>query len=162
DADAALALADEAEGDGLLLRVAGARQHLQGAVEVALHGRVEEADAGDLGQLDAAHAVGARQVEHGDLDDLLVLAGADGPALLLDADDDAGQGAALEAELALLAAGLLEDLGVGGVAVQVDGEVAQCLVAVVAVVADDADAAAVEVLEDEALEQVVDVAYGEG
>src|SRR5262249_43948320 len=112
--------------------------------EVAVHGRVEEADPLHVGQPYAPQAVGGPDVEdlrlHG-----AVLARL---FLLLDADDGAGQRAGrAEPDLDPLAAGLVEDLAVGGVAVEVDGVAPEGLVdGVVAVVADHADPAAVEVL----------------
>jgi hypothetical protein len=53
---------------------------------------------------------------------------------------------------------LLQELSVGGVGGQVDGEAPQCLLdGIMAVVADRRDVAAAQVLQHEALEQVVDV-----
>src|SRR5262249_38700657 len=62
-----------------------------------------------------------------------------------------------------LASGLVEQLEQGGVAGEVDGEGLQGpLQGGVGVVADGGDVAAVEVAQDHGLDQVVDVADGEG
>src|SRR5207248_2139742 len=69
----------------------------------------------------------------------------------------------LQGDLDLLAAGLVEDLPEGGVVAQVEGEGAQGpLGRLLAVVADGGQLALAGVLEDQALEQVVDVRGGEG
>ena len=91
DLDVALAFAGEVDAHGLLLRVVRQRQRLQRLLELALDDRVEEADALHVGQLDAAHAVGAPQIEQFDFDGVL----ADGLLLLFEADDGAGQRAGL-------------------------------------------------------------------
>jgi hypothetical protein len=71
-------------------------------------------------------------------------------------------GRLLQHHLHLLAAGLVQELGVGGVVGQIDGERLQrFLDRVVAVVGDGRDQPAAEVLHRQALDQVVDVGDGE-
>ena len=100
-------------------------QHLQRPLDLAVHDRVQEPHPLQVGELDGAQALGAPEVELLDLDGA-VLAG--GLALLLDADDGAGEVAGLgdvaglQGDLDLLAAGLVEDLAEGGVGGEVDGE----------------------------------------
>ena len=109
---------------------------------------------------------GAPQIQHLDFDDAVL---ADLLLLLLDADDDAGDGAGLgrvallQDDFDLLAAGLVEDGAEAGIAGEVDGEGLQRLLdGRLAVVADGADDAAAQVLQHHALEQVVDVLHREG
>ena len=147
-----------------LLRVVRQGQHFQGLLDFAVHHRIEEADPLHIGHLDGAHAFGAPEIEELGFDDFL----AGRFAFLLDAHDDAGEGAGLgglrllQDGLDLFAAGLVEDLAEGRVVGQVDGEGAEGLFdRGLAVVVDGGDVAAAEVLQDHALEQVVDVLDGE-
>src|SRR5262249_20289797 len=62
-----------------------------------------------------------------------------------------------------VAVGVVEQLADGRVVGQIEGEALECLLdGFLAVVVDDANAAVVGILQDEALEQVVDVADAEG
>src|SRR5262249_34699231 len=85
------------------------------------------------------------------------------------ADDDAGERAWLrgvglgQSQLDALAAGLVDELAKGWIVGQVEGESFQrALDRFLAVVADGADLAVARILQDKALEQIVDVGGGEG
>ena len=165
-AHGAFALAAEVEGDGLLLRVVAEGDHLQRLAELAIQDRIQEAQALDVGQLHLAHALGTPEVELLHLDDAIF---ANRLLLFLHADDGAGHGAGLAGgrllkdHFDLLAARLVEDLGQRGIAAEVDGEgLERLLDGRLAVEADGTDLAAAEVLDNEALEQVVDILDGEG
>src|SRR5207302_1413129 len=66
DADAALAVSLEIQRDHLLLRVVSGRQHLQGALELAVERGIRETDALYLPFRNALHPFGRQQVEHVD------------------------------------------------------------------------------------------------
>ena len=69
----------------------------------------------------------------------------------------------LSGDFDLLAAGLVENLAERRIAVEIEGEAVQDLVdRIVAVVVDGVDLAAAGVLESQALQEIVDVAGGEG
>ena len=150
-----LSVAGEVEADGALLAVVGGGQHFQGAAELGVERRVEEAQPLHLRQRHRAHALGAQQVQHVHLDHRVLGAGL---VLFLHADDDAGHRAGLggvallEDDLDLLAAGLVEDLAQRRVVRQVQGERLERLVhRLLAVVADGGHLAVAEVRQDQAL-----------
>src|SRR6266568_1392483 len=100
------------------------RQRFQGLAELALHDRIEEANALHFCQLERPHAIGAPQIEAFDIDNVL----ADSDLLVLDADNAARQGSGLrgvrllQRDLDLLASGLVENVTEGWIVRQVDGE----------------------------------------
>ena len=92
------------------------RQRLQRLAELAVHDRVEEADALHVGQLDAAHALGAPQVEQLDLDALSLPAACfcfSTPMMVPVSVPGWAALRLLQDDLDLLAAGLVEDLAEG-------------------------------------------------
>src|SRR6185369_10337575 len=104
------------------------RKRLQGLAELALHDCIEETYALHFTQFEAAHAVGAPQVEQLRLDDAVL---ADLHSLLFNTNDGAIESAGLSRvgllkyHLDLLAARLCQDSPETWVAGQVDGEALQ-------------------------------------
>jgi hypothetical protein len=134
----------------------GAGQNLQGAAEVGVHHGIEKPDPLDLAQRNRAHPLATEQVQR------VHFYVSDG--LGFHAYDDAGkQGRLLELErdLDFLAASLIQNFAECWIAGEVESEAVQGLVeGIGAVIADGADLAASEVLQHEALEQIVHVRYG--
>ena len=138
----------------LSLRFAGGEDE-ERLPELGVELFVLELDAADAVERDAAQAVVGEQVQEGDFDRGAVLAGRDLP--LFDAENGAGDFCG-GVELDLLAANLVEQVGERGILREVDAEGRErARERVFAAVADGRDPAAAFVLQDHALEQVVDV-----
>ena len=149
-----LSLALEADRDGLLLGVVAGSQHGQRLAELGVEPRVEQLDALDLVERDRAEPIVGQQVQVLDVNRLVV---GNGLLLGLDAQHRAGERPG-RGQFDAVAADLAEQSAEAGVGRQVDPEALQGLVDRVArAVGDGRDRAAGVILNDEALEQVVDV-----
>ena len=162
----ATAFACEVQRHRLLLAIAYTSQLVERPAEFALHRRIGETQLLDIGHPHRPHAVGAPHVEDRHIDGL-VRAGR--YFLRLNAHNPAHESAGLirrrrrDRDLDLPTLRLLGDIGQARVAVQVDGEAGQSAGdRLAAIVAHRCNPAAVEVLQDHTLEQVVDVGFGEG
>ena len=148
---AALALAGEVEADALLVLLARPRQHRQRAAELVAQPRVVDRERGDGIDWHALEAGAGEQRQKRLVDLHLPLA----DALGFDADDGAA-GVVVEGDFGALELG--EEVGERRVAGEVDLEGAELsLDGVVAGVGDGLDEPAVEVLQDQAFEQIVDL-----
>ncbi len=159
-AHAPLALPAEVDRHRLLVLIARLGQRGQCPLQLFAQGRVLQLQRTHLVEFHRADAGRPDEVQDPDLDDLPLLRVAGRLALLLDAEDRALHLGRLdaEAERDLRAAELAEQFGQRRVARDVDLEAAQRLGdRVLARVGDRRDLPVVEVLEDEALEDVVDL-----
>ncbi len=154
DAHPTLARPLEPERHGLLLGVVAGGQDLERLAQLGVESFVEQLDPLDLVQRERPQSLLGHQVQVLDLDHLVLVGGL---LLRLDAEDGAGDSGRC-GDLDPLAPDLAEQPAEARAGRQVDAEALERLGDRVArVVGHRRDLAAVEVLDDQALEQVVDV-----